>query len=180
MSTLTFFILATEKFHLAYNQFQKHLHLKGLEKSLRLFSPFLFQPFFKGKLILHDGNGGNGVGATAATKAVGMNSMTSTLNAAQAAAIMPSPAEQVTDLLISPKYDTEDDEGASDDDEEDSDDTVYECPGLAATSGEALMVSNPFYLQGEELAHLRRASEDRQPQPINQSSIFHHGIKGFN
>ncbi len=60
--------------------------------------------------------------------------------------------------------------------EEDSDDTVYECPGLAST-GE-MVVANPFYLQGgDHLPGLEGASE---PKPISQSSIFHHGIKGVN
>ena len=122
--------------------------------------------------------------------------MTSTLLAAQQAVIMPSPAEQVTDDLISPKYD-----GVSDDiseEEDDSDDTVYECPGLAATATAMgdMVVKNPFYLQGDLDLDLgvggagrggasgasgRGAVSAADPQPISsQSSIFHHGIKGVN
>ncbi len=52
---------------------------------------------------------------------------------------------QVTDVLVSPKYE----EGETTDEEEDSDDTVYECPGLAATNGSEMVVRNPFFMQGE-------------------------------
>ena len=143
-----------------------------------------FQPFFNGKLILQD--------ATASSGRSASNAVTSTLFATHAAAIMPSPAEQVTDDLVSPKYDDDDeDEDATEEDE--SDDTVYECPGLAAP-GQEMCVSNPFFLRGRDLPHLReaRASDRdhhqqqqqprRQPQPISQHSniLFHHGIKGVN
>ena len=106
----------------------------------------------------------------------------------------------MTDDLISPKYDDdEDDEDPTE--EDDSDDTVYECPGLAATAGKMPVVSNPFYLRGEDLPHLQQpvmargaAAQHRhhghhqaggrehrgEPKPISQSSIFHHGIKGVN
>ncbi len=130
--------------------------------------------------------------------------MTSTLFATHAAAIMPSPAEQVTDDLVSPKYDTEEDDATE---EDDSDDTVYECPGLAAP-GQEMVVSNPFFLQGRQLAHLQRQRSGdhgggagevggsggsgvvgggggpgvQQPKPISEQSnlLFHHGIKGVN
>ena len=143
-----------------------------------------FQPFFNGKLILQDTPASSGRSAS--------NPVTSTLFATHAAAIMPSPAEQVTDDLVSPKYDdTEEDEDATEEDE--SDDTVYECPGLAAP-GQEMCVSNPFFLRGRELSHLREAraaggdrdhqqqQQRRQPQPISQHSniLFHHGIKGVN
>ena len=81
-----------------------------------------FQPFFNGKLILQES-------AAAAGRSASGASVTSTLFATHAAAIMPSPAEQVTDDLVSPKYDSEDD---ASEEEDESDDTVYECPGLAA------------------------------------------------
>ena len=144
-----------------------------------------FQPFFNGKLILQDTPASSGRSAS--------NPVTSTLFATHAAAIMPSPAEQVTDDLVSPKYDdTEEDEDVTEEDE--SDDTVYECPGLAAP-GQEMCVSNPFFLRGRELPHLREAraaggdrdhqqqqQQRRQPQPISQHSniLFHHGIKGVN
>lgn len=89
---------------------------------------------------------------------------------------MPSPAEQVTDDLVSPKYDTEEDDATE---EDDSDDTVYECPGLAAP-GQEMVVTNPFFLKGRDMPHLHREG-NQQPQPISQSSsLFHHGIKGVN
>lgn len=147
----------------------------------------LFQPFFTGKLILHDPPGLNSVASGAGGKrrpsqasgsgdlldpSSATTSMTTTLFATQAACMMPSPAEQVTDDLISPKYDTNDE---TTEDEEDSDDTVYECPGLAAP-GE-MVVSNPFFLQGGDMPHLEGNSD---PKPISQGSIFHHGIKGVN
>ena len=58
---------------------------------------------------------------------------------------------QVTDDLVSPKYDDTEDEVTE---EDDSDDTVYECPGLAAP-GQEMCVSNPFFLKGRDLPHLR-------------------------
>ena len=79
-----------------------------------------------------------------------------------------------------------------------SDDTVYECPGLAATATAMgdMVVKNPFYLQGDLDLDLgvggagrggasgasgRGAVSASDPQPISsQSSIFHHGIKGVN
>ena len=99
--------------------------------------------------------------------------MTTTLFATQAACMMPSPAEQVTDDLISPKYDTNDE--TTEDEDDDSDDTVYECPGLAAP-GE-MVVSNPFFLQG---GLVETAGNPAEPKPISAGSIFHHGIKGVN
>ena len=139
-----------------------------------------FQPFFNGKLILQDTTASSGRSAP--------NAVTTTLFATHAAAIMPSPAEQVTDDLVSPKYDDTEEEDAT---EDDSDDTVYECPGLAAP-GQEMCVSNPFFLKGSDLPHLHHhrseanaaAAEQqrRQPQPISQHSniLFHHGIKGVN
>ena len=92
----------------------------------------------------------------------------------------------MTDDLVSPKYDDTEDEVTE---EDDSDDTVYECPGLAAP-GQEMCVSNPFFLKGRDLPHLRHHREAnnaadqqrRQPQPISQHSniLFHHGIKGVN
>ena len=47
---------------------------------------------------------------------------------------------------MSPKYDDEETT-----EEEDSDDTVYECPGLAAATrnGGGLEVRNPFFMDGD-------------------------------
>ena len=67
---------------------------------------------------------------------------------------MPSPAEQVTDDLVSPKYDDDDEDEDEDATEEDeSDDTVYECPGLAAP-GQEMCVSNTFFLPWTTLSVL--------------------------
>merc|ERR1719158_1851509 len=73
---------------------------------------------------------------------------------------MPSPAAnvQITDDLISPKYDDKDINGHRDDsteseEEDSSDDTVYECPGLAASSGDDIVVANPFLCQVQTLHH---------------------------
>ena len=54
-------------------------------------------------------------------------------------------------------------------------------------------MSNPFFLKGRELSHLRHQrgeaaaggaadQQQRQPQPISQHSniLFHPGIKGVN
>ena len=124
-----------------------------------------------GKLILNDSpTGVNQMGGLVGNT---FNSMTSTLMAAQAAMALPSPAERVTHDLISPKYDSEED-----DEDDDSDDTVYECPGLAAP-GE-MVVSNPFYLQGDNFGDSLNGNGTESPKPISQCSIFHHGIKGFN
>eukprot|EP00095_Tigriopus_kingsejongensis_P010820 maker-scaffold1135_size60270-snap-gene-0.10 protein:Tk10820 transcript:maker-scaffold1135_size60270-snap-gene-0.10-mRNA-1 annotation:"neural proliferation differentiation and control protein 1 isoform x1" len=135
-------------------------------------------PLFTGKLILHDPPGLSS-SALCRTTAAAASKMTNTLFAAQQAVIMPSPAEQVTDDLISPKYDTDD----CSENEDDSDDTVYECPGLAAnaTAMEEMVVKNPFYLQGGEIGLRPTLANSSDPQPISsQSSIFHHGIKGAN
>jgi hypothetical protein len=99
--------------------------------------------------------------------------MTSTLFAAQAAALMPSPAEHITDGLLSPLDESEDAMATEDDD---SDDTVYECPGLAATDGE-MVVNNPFYLRGGDLPQLEA---NAVPQPISRGSMFHREMKGVN
>lgn len=143
-----------------------------------------FQPFFNGKLILQDPSASSGRSASSS------NAVTSTLFAAHAATLMPSPAEQVTDDLVSPKYDDTEDEATEE--EDDSDDTVYECPGLAAP-GQEMCVSNPFFLKGRDMPHLhhhreaaaadhQQQQQRRQPQPISQHSniLFHHGIKGVN
>jgi len=147
-------------------------------------SPSLFcQHFFSGQLILHEARRLATTGAH----------VTNSLAAAQAAVMAPSPAEQITDDLVSPKYDDEEDDEVTEEDE--SDDTVYECPGLAAGAA-GMVVANPFFLQGapdspaptsSSLAGegLMLASSSRppppSPKPIDiQSSIFHHGIKGFN
>ena len=136
------------------------------------------QPFFSGKLILHETRTTNG----------GHSSMTSSLFAANTAVMMPSPAEQVTDDLLSPKFEnattTDDDE-----DDDESDDTVYECPGLAGPGD--MVVANPFFLQGS-VDHLLSSAENgpaggragaggagvmggsggvAEPKPISQSVV---------
>ena len=106
---------------------------------------------------------------------------------------MPSPAAnvQVTDDLISPKYDDRDgdehngDSSESEDDDDSSDDTVYECPGLAASSGEQIVVANPFFMPGQDLSALMggrpQSSASKAPKPISRNdTIFHQGIAGFN
>ena len=99
-------------------------HLLEGEKEILIFKwDISLQPFFNGKLILQESAAATGRSAS------GGATVTSTLFATHAAAIMPSPAEQVTDDLVSPKYDSEDD---ASEEEDESDDTVYECPGLAA------------------------------------------------
>jgi hypothetical protein len=105
---------------------------------------------------------------------------------------MPSPAAnvQVTDDLISPKYDDKDnndfvfDTTESEDEEDSSDDTVYECPGLAASSGEEIVVANPFFMPGQNFTPLvarQNPPAPKAPQPISKNeTIFHQGIAGFN
>lgn len=152
--------------------------LRHDERNAKVTHGNLNQPLFTGKLILHDPPGLSS-SALCRTTAAAANKMTNTLFAAQQAIIMPSPAEQVTHDLVSPKYDTDD----CTEDEDDSDDTVYECPGLAAntTAMEEMVVRNPFYLQGGELGLMPTVTTPSEPKPISsQSSIFHHGIKGAN
>lgn len=117
-------------------------------------------PFFNGKLILHDppgmGNGNRGLarpfnpGNVLANTSNNGGGFLMTSPPSKLGAIpkkMPSPAAQVTDILVSPKYDDEE----TTEEEEDSDDTVYECPGLAAATrnGGGLEVRNPFFMDGE-------------------------------
>ncbi|XP_059093578.1 uncharacterized protein LOC131888675 [Tigriopus californicus] len=152
--------------------------LRHDERNAKVTHGNLNQPLFTGKLILHDPPGLSS-SALCRTTAAAANKMTNTLFAAQQAVIMPSPAEQVTHDLVSPKYDTDD----CTEDEDDSDDTVYECPGLAAnaTAMEEMVVRNPFYLQGGELGLMPTVTTPSEPKPISsQTSIFHHGIKGAN
>ena len=80
---------------------------------------------------------------------------------------------QVTDVLVSPKYD--EDETT---DEEDSDDTVYECPGLASGSG--MEVRNPFFMEGGDLHPVTNGLANKKP--ISQyADLFHHQeIAGLN
>ena len=104
---------------------------------------------------------------------------------------MPSPAAnvQVTDDLISPKYDDKDkndhqDDSTESEEEDSSDDTVYECPGLAASSGDDIVVANPFFMAGQNLTPLvptKNSPAHKQPQPISQNeTLFHQGIAGLN
>lgn len=145
-------------------------------------------PFFNGKLILHDppglANGARGVaarpfnpgnvlggdGGGSSDNGFMMSSPPSKLGAIPKK--MPSPAAQVTDVLVSPKYD--DDETTE---EEDSDDTVYECPGLAATK--AMEVRNPFFLEGGAADMVQPAATTTgglaNKKPISQyTDLFHH------
>jgi len=167
-------------------------------------------PFFNGKLILHDppgmGNGNRGLArpfnpgnvlANTSNNAGGflMTSPPSKLGAIPKK--MPSPAAQVTDILVSPKYDDEE----TTEEEEDSDDTVYECPGLAAATrnGGGLEVRNPFFMDGDlqpaaaAAAAAASASADgadsnnggkslANKKPISQyTDLFHHQeIAGLN
>ncbi len=86
---------------------------------------FFLKHFFTGQLILHEAKRlvgaarGAGAGTSSCSLAHSTPSclltgesahVTTSLAAAQAAVMMPSPAEQVTDDLISPKYDEEDEE----------------------------------------------------------------------
>merc|ERR1719510_870061 len=103
---------------------------------------------------------------------------------------MPSPAAnvQVTDDLISPKYDEKDnrdehrDDSTESEEEDSSDDTVYECPGLAASSGDDIVVANPFFMPGSNFTPLvptQNSPARKTPQPISKNE-FHRGITGFN
>lgn len=96
---------------------------------------------------------------------------------------------QVIDDLISPKYDNRDgehpgDSTESEEEEDSSDDTVYECPGLAASSGEEIVVANPFFMPDQELTPLvgrQKSSSTKVPKPISRNeAIFRQGITGFN
>lgn len=143
-------------------------------------------PFFNGKLILHDPPGlangargvarpfnpGNVLASSNPNAGFLMTSPPSKLGAIPKK--MPSPAALVTDILVSPKYD--DDETTEE--EEDSDDTVYECPGLAATHRGGMEVRNPFFMEGD----LQPASGMANKKPISQyTDLFHHQeIAGFN
>merc|ERR1719211_709242 len=92
---------------------------------------------------------------------------------------MPSPAAnvQITDDLISPKYDDKDTNGHRDDsteseEEDSSDDTVYECPGLAASSGDDIVVANPFFMPGQNFTPLvptPNSPARKKQQPISKN-----------
>ena len=100
---------------------------------------------------------------------------------------MPSPAAnvQITDDLISPKYDDKDDhrnDSTESEEEDSSDDTVYECPGLAASSGDDIVVANPFFMPGQNFTPLvptPNSPARKAPHPISKNE-FHRGITGFN
>jgi len=144
-------------------------------------------PFFNGKLILHDppglANGARGVvrpfnpGNVLSNSGTGF--MMSSPPSVKLGAIpkkMPSPAAQVTDILVSPKY-----EDGETTEEEDSDDTVYECPGLGATRG--MEVRNPFFMGGGAGgSNLQPTSGLANKKPISQyTDLFHHQeIMGLN
>lgn len=140
-------------------------------------------PFFSGKLILHDPPGLT-TGSRGIRPNIGnmndngqMRSPPSSLGAIPKR-MLPSPAAQVTDVLVSPKYDDEE----SETEEEDSDDTVYECPGLAATSGAEMVVRNPFFMDGElQPTPINMAAMNAKKNPISQyPDLFRHqGIAGF-
>lgn len=146
-------------------------------------------PFFNGKLILHDPPGlangargvmrpfnpGNVLGGNSTNGLNGLGGFTMTSPPSKFGAIpkkMPSPAAQVTDVLVSPKY-----EDGETTEEEDSDDTVYECPGLGATKG--MEVRNPFFMDGGDM---QPSSKLANKKPISQyTDLFHHQeIVGLN
>ena len=83
--------------------------------------------------------------------------------------------KQVTDVLVSPKY-----EDGETTEEEDSDDTVYECPGLGATKG--MEVRNPFFMDGGGSEMQPTSSKLANKKPISQyTDLFHHQeIVGLN
>ena len=83
--------------------------------------------------------------------------------------------KQVTDVLVSPKY-----EDGETTEEEDSDDTVYECPGLGATKG--MEVRNPFFMDGRGPEIQPPSSKLANKKPISQyTDLFHHQeIVGLN
>ena len=83
--------------------------------------------------------------------------------------------KQVTDVLVSPKY-----EDGETTEEEDSDDTVYECPGLGATKG--MEVRNPFFMDGRGSEIQPPSSKLANKKPISQyTDLFHHQeIVGLN
>jgi len=144
-------------------------------------------PFFNGKLILHDppglangargvsrpfnpGNVLGGISTTNGNTGFMMTSPPSKLGAIPKK--LPSPAAQITDTLVSPKY-----EDGDTTEEEDSDDTVYECPGLGATKG--MEVRNPFFLGGNEMQPNAKLANKK---PISQyTDLFRHQeILGLN
>jgi len=146
-------------------------------------------PFFNGKLILHDppglANGARGVmrpfnpgNVLGGNSTNGPGGFMMTSPPSKFGAIpkkMPSPAAQVTDVLISPKY-----EDGETTEEEDSDDTVYECPGLGATKG--MEVRNPFFMDGAGAGDMQPSSNLANKKPISQyTDLFHHQeIVGLN
>jgi hypothetical protein len=164
------------------------------------------QPFFNGKLILHELNSNTPMqskrpyihglnshippmGNQSNSKYLGLGKPGEHLGAIPKK--MPSPAAnvQVTDDLISPKYDDKDtnehrDDSTESEEEDSSDDTVYECPGLAASSGDDIVVANPFFMPGQNFTPLvptQNSPARKGPQPISKNeTIFHQGIAGFN
>jgi len=146
-------------------------------------------PFFNGKLILHDppglANGARGVmrpfnpgNVLGGNSTNGPGGFMMTSPPSKFGAIpkkMPSPAAQVTDVLVSPKY-----EDGETTEEEDSDDTVYECPGLGATKG--MEVRNPFFMDGAGGGDIQPSSKLANKKPISQyTDLFHHQeIVGLN
>lgn len=158
------------------------------------------QPFFNGKLILHELNsntskypGMNGIGSQMSqpiqtnSKYLGLGKPGEHLGAIPKK--MPSPAAnvQITDDLISPKYDEKDDhrhDSTESEEEDSSDDTVYECPGLAASSGDDIVVANPFFMPGQNFTPLvptQNSPARKTPKPISKNeTLFHQGITGFN
>ena len=82
--------------------------------------------------------------------------------------------------MISPKYE----EGETTEEEDDSDDTVYECPGLAAAGqlrgGGGMEVRNPFFMEGD--LQPTSGSGLANKKPISQyADLFHHQeIAGLN
>ena len=169
------------------------------------FIEFQNQPFFNGKLIFHEVNSNNTSMRDKYPGMSGINSHLPSMNGQSntqylglgkpgehLGAIpkkMPSPAAnvQITDDLISPKYDDKDDhrnDSTESEEEDSSDDTVYECPGLAASSGDDIVVANPFFMPGQNFTPLvptPNSPARKNPQPISKNeAIFHRGITGFN
>jgi len=146
-------------------------------------------PFFNGKLILHDPPGlangargamrpfnpGNILGGNSTNGPGGFMITSPPSKFGAIPKKMPSPAAQVTDVLVSPKY-----EDGETTEEEDSDDTVYECPGLGATKG--MEVRNPFFMDGRGPEIQPPSSKLANKKPISQyTDLFHHQeIVGLN
>ncbi|XP_040575258.1 uncharacterized protein [Lepeophtheirus salmonis] len=157
-------------------------------------------PFFYGKLMLNDSptdggetqNGGSNNKSNILSNTV--NSVASMFLAAQEAISTPSPSPPAKNdlssndlMVIDPMFGGSEgeDDHESQESEEESDDTVYECRGLAPTGD--MEVRNPFYLHGQDAFSNKDPSPQNevgahhplQPKPISQCSILHHGIKSF-